>query len=92
MLRTNSIVEVVRRLAKLLLRSLDVALRCVQILVSEDLSQTHQIVVVGQELVSHRVSKQMRINLEATNGAVFVAQCSNASFPEPASFPDEDGA
>ena len=66
MLRTNSIVEVVRRITELLLRSLRVSGRRVEVFMAENLSQTHQVIlVVGQKLVRHRVPQEMRMNLEA---------------------------
>ena len=74
MLRTNSIVEILRGITELLLCPLRVSRRRVQVFVAEDLGQRYKVIlIIGEELMGHRVAQQMRMNLESANGAVFVA-------------------
>ena len=90
MLHTNSIVEVVRRITELLLCPLCVSSGCIEILVPEDLGQRHQVIlIVSKELVGHRVTKQVWINLEAANGAVLVTQVPNATISQRTTLTDE---
>ena len=82
--------ESLRRFAQLLVCSLGVSSGCVQVLMAEDLSQRNKIVlIIGKELVSHRVPQQMRMNLEPANGAVLIAQVPNATIREWSSLTDE---
>jgi hypothetical protein len=86
-----SITQPVRRFPKLVLRSFCVSGRRVQIFVAEDLSQAHEIVlVVGQELVSHRVTQQMGMKLEAADCTVFVAEIPHAPVGQIPTLTDED--
>ena len=57
----------------------------------ENLGQRHEIIpVVGQKPVGHRVPQQVRMNLEAANGRVFVAQCPDATIRQRTTLTDED--
>ena len=70
----SSVSQIVHSVSQLILSSFRVSGRRVQILVAQKLSQSNQIVlVVFQKFVSHRVPKQMRMNLHADDGTVFVA-------------------
>ena len=52
----------------------------VQILVPQNLGERNKVIAcVGQELVSERVSQQMRVEFEATQRTVFVAETSDPS-------------
>ena len=80
-----------RRFRQLTLRPLHVPLRCVEVFVPEDLSQRYEVIaVVAQELVGHRVSEQVRVDLEPANRRVFVTQVSNASIAQCPSFANKD--
>ena len=58
---------------------------------AEDLGQAHQIVgVVGQELMSHRVPQQVRMDLETADRTVLVAQISDATIRECSTLTNED--
>lgn len=58
---------------------------------AEDLSQRNQIIlIVGQELVGHRVPQQMRMQLEAANRTVFVAEISDAPIRQRPTLTNED--
>jgi hypothetical protein len=62
----GSIAQVVGRLTKLLFGSQRVPAGRVEIFVPQDLGKAHQIIaVVGQELMSHCVPQQVRMNLES---------------------------
>jgi len=87
----RSVVQPIRRFAKLILCLFRVATRRVQVLVAEDLGQAHEVVlVVRQELMSHRVPQQVRMELEAADRTVFVAQVPHASIRQWSTFTDED--
>ena len=56
----------------------------------EDLSQTDQVVpVVSQELMRHRVPKQVRMQLHAGDRRILVAQCPDTTLGQRPTFPDE---
>ena len=58
---------------------------------SENLSQAHQIVaVVFKVLMSHRVPQKMRVQLEAGDGGILVAQGTEATIRQWSPFPNED--
>jgi hypothetical protein len=58
-----------RRVSQLLVAALRVPGRRVQILVSQDLRQRHEIVaVVGQKLVGKRMPQQVRVQRDARDG------------------------
>jgi hypothetical protein len=58
----HSITQPLHPFRQLLRTSLRIAARGLQILVTKNLSQTHQIVpIVNQELLRHRVPKNMRV-------------------------------
>ena len=64
----RSVAQPICCFTKLILSSLRVSGSRVQILVAEDLGQTHQIIlVVCQELMGHRVTQQMRMDLESAD-------------------------
>lgn len=45
----------------------------------ENLGQGHEVVlVVGQELMAHRMAEDMRVQLDPGDGAIFVAQGTHA--------------
>ena len=86
-----SVAQPIRRFSKLILCPLRVSGRCVQILVAENLGQTHEVIlVVRQKLVGHCVPQQMRMELEAADRTVFVAQIPHASVGQFATLTDED--
>ena len=86
-----SITQPVRCFPKLVLRSLCVSGGSVEILVTEDLGQAHQIIlVVCQELMGHRVPQQMRMQLEPADCTVLVAKISDAPVGQFATLTDED--
>ena len=86
-----SVAQPIRRFTKLILSPLRVPGGRVQILVAEDLGQTHKIIlIVSQELVGHRVPQQMRVNLEAANRTVFVAQISDTPICQLSPLTNED--
>ena len=85
-----SVVQILRGIAELLLRSLRVPRRRVQVFVPEDLSQTHEIIlIIGQELVGHRVPQEMRMNLVPADRRVFVAEVLHATISERATLADK---
>ena len=56
----------------------------------KDLSQAHQIVgIVRKKLMGHRVSQQMRMDLEPTDRTVLVAQIPDSSIRQRPSFSNE---
>ena len=58
---------------------------------AENLRQAHEIVArVFQVAVSHRMTQQVRKNLEAANGGVLAAQIPHSSVGQRASLTDED--
>ena len=61
-----SIIHLLRRLAQLFARRLRVTGRRIQILVPENLSEPHKVIVrVGKKLVGHRVAEQVRMQVDA---------------------------
>jgi len=57
---------------------------------AEDLGQADQIVlVVGQELLCHRVAEQVRVQLHADDRRILVAKGSEATVSQQSSLPDE---
>ena len=85
-----SIGELVGSLGQLSFRLLDVSGRRVQTFVAEELGQADQIAgIVLQILVGHRVAKQMRVELEAADRRVFVAQGPKATVGQRSPFADE---
>ena len=88
--RRLSVVEPLGGIGQLLAGFLRVAGRRVEVLVPEDLSQTHKVVpVVGKELVCHRVPQKVRMQLHADEGAVLVAQRPDTPIRERPTLPDE---
>jgi hypothetical protein len=67
-----------------------VSRRRVQVLVAQDLSQSYQIVVVVcQVLMGHRVSQQVREQVEAEDGTVLVTDCPDSTIRKRPPFSDE---
>ena len=86
-----SVVQSVGRRRQLPFRLLDVSGRCVERLVAEEASQADQIArVVLQILVGHRVAKQVRMQLDAADRTVLVAQGPKPTVGQRSSFADED--
>ncbi len=57
---------------------------------TEDLGQRNKIVlIIGQELMRHHVTKQMRVKLESANGTVLVAQVPHATISQWSTLADE---
>jgi hypothetical protein len=91
MVSISSIRQIVNGISKLVVTSLRVSCGRVQILVAKNLSQPNQIVpIVFQIFVSHRVPKQMRVNLHADDRSELVTQSSNTTVAQRPPFPDED--
>ena len=64
---------------------------CIQIRMSEDLSQSDEVARVGFEItVSHGMPKQMRVELDADEGRVFAAQRTDASLAKRTTLPNEN--
>jgi hypothetical protein len=60
---------------------------------AENLRQSHKIIAgVCEELMRHRVPQQVRVDLDAGDGAVLVAQRPNAPIRQRPSLADEDQA
>ena len=75
---------------QLLRGALGVAGRRVQALMPEDLRQAHKIVAVRrQELVRHCVPEQVRVQLDARDGAVLLAQSPHTPLRQWTTLPDE---
>ncbi len=59
----------------------------------QELCQPHEVVaVVLQKLVRHRVPEQMRVQVDADQGRILLAQRPDASFAQWPTLPDEDPA
>ena len=77
---TRSVTQPVGYFAKLVFRSLCVTGGCIQVLVAEDLGQAHKIIlIVGKELMCHRVPQQVRMQLDSADRTVLVAQITHPS-------------
>ena len=86
----SSVVQPVSGFGQLPFALPDVSGRCVQRLMAEDLGQADQIAgIVLQILVAHRVAKQVRVQLEAADRTVLVAQGPEATVGQWSSFADE---
>src|ERR1700685_2140995 len=86
----SSVIQPVGGIGQLLAGAFRVPGGRVQVFVAEDLRQRHQVVVVvGQELVSHRVPQQMGVQLDADEGRILVANGSAATLRQRPPLTDE---
>lgn len=89
----KSVGQAFRSDGQLLLRLLAVAAGRVQALMAEQLRQTNQVVaVVGEVLMRHRMPEQVRMQVDADESRILLAQCPDASFAQWPTLPDEDPA
>lgn len=79
--------------SQLLSTSLRVSARRVERLMSKDLSQADKIVSgVGQELLRHRVSEKVRVQLDADDRRISVAKSANPSIGQRSTFTNKNSA
>ena len=89
--RIPSIAQPLHRRPKLFLGLLGVESGGVEILMSQDLGQAHEVIsIVQKELVGHRVTQQVRVQLDAQNGTVLAAQGPDAAIRTRATLTDEN--
>lgn len=83
LLRLPSVIQPLGSIGQLLLRVTAVPGRRLDVFVAEQLGQAHDVVaVVRKELRRHRVPEEMRMQVDADQGAVLVAKRPDAPFAE----------
>jgi hypothetical protein len=86
----NSIIQFLRRFSQLPLSPLCVPGGRVQILVTENLSEANKVIlIVREKLMRHRVAEQMRMQVDADQSRILVAQGPHAAIGQRTSLADK---